>query len=325
MSAVLTISLDFELHWGVRDKVSTEQYRRHLLGAREVVPILLDLFRELKIGATWATVGMLFFGNRADLLANLPALRPEYTQTRLSPYGDLDAIGDGERDDPFHYAASLVRRILDTPGQELASHTFSHYYCLERGQGEAAFREDLLAARHAAGRLGVEMKSLVLPRNQRNPAYDRACTDAGFRILRGNQHSWLHAPRNEEQESLLRRSLRVADAFVNLSGHHAGLPTGDALLDIPASRFLRPWTPGFRHLEPLRLRRLSRELKEAAARGTVYHLWWHPHNFGAHPRENMAALRRFLLEFKALEERGLMVSRTMGGVLEGRPAESGTP
>lgn len=315
MSATLTISLDFELYWGVRDKVPLDRYRRHLLGAREVVPVLLDLFRELGIHATWATVGLLFFGSKGELLANLPSEKPQYGRKHLSPYPGLEQIGDGERDDPFHYAPSLIRRILETPGQELASHTFSHYYCLERGQSESAFREDLLAARNAAERFGVRMESLVLPRNQRNPAYDRTCLDAGFRTFRGNLPSWLYAPRNEEQESTLRRSLRVADAFVNLSGRHTCHPSGNPLLEIPASRFLRPWTPALRRLEGLRLRRLFRDLDHAAATGGVYHLWWHPHNFGAHPRENMAALKKTLLHFKRLEERGLMTSRTMGEIL----------
>ena len=57
----LVISLDFELHWGVRDKRPVDgPYRENLLGAREAIPQMLDLFEEFGVAATWATVGFLF-------------------------------------------------------------------------------------------------------------------------------------------------------------------------------------------------------------------------------------------------------------------------
>ena len=43
-------------------------------------------------------------------------------------------IGPNERQDPYHFGLSLVRRIKDCPHQEIGTHTFSHYYCLEDGQ-----------------------------------------------------------------------------------------------------------------------------------------------------------------------------------------------
>ena len=46
-----------------------------------------------------------------------------------------------------------------------------------------------------------------------------------------------------------------------------------------ASRFLRPQHK-FELLNSLRLNRIKKELIEAAKNGEVYHLWWHPHNFG---------------------------------------------
>src|SRR5258708_20869677 len=57
----LVISLDFELHWGVRHTLRPDgPYRSNLLGARIAVPRLLDLFEEFGAGVTWATVGFLF-------------------------------------------------------------------------------------------------------------------------------------------------------------------------------------------------------------------------------------------------------------------------
>jgi len=129
----LVISLDFELDWGVRDTLSLNGgYRENLLGAREVVPKLLALFDRYEIAATWATVGFLFASSREGLLAASPAVKPQYHDVRLDPY--RAEIGDDEQSDPLHYAASLVELIAAQPRQELATHTFSHYYCLEPGQ-----------------------------------------------------------------------------------------------------------------------------------------------------------------------------------------------
>ena len=127
---VLVVSLDFELHWGVRDRWSVGDHRARLLGAREAVPAMLELFEAFGIHATWAIVGFLFFEGKRELLDALPSRRPAYVDPALSPYAGLAAIGASERDDPFHFAPSLIRQIAHTPDQEIGTHTLSHYYCL---------------------------------------------------------------------------------------------------------------------------------------------------------------------------------------------------
>ena len=114
---------------------------------------------------------------------------------RLSPYPRIGQIGPNERQDPYHYGLSLIEQIRDCPGQEIGTHTFSHYYCLEPGetedgQSEATFRADLLAARRAAERLGITPRSLVFPRNQYRADYLEACRAAGLEVVRGNHPAW---------------------------------------------------------------------------------------------------------------------------------------
>jgi hypothetical protein len=41
-------------------------------------------------------------------------------------------------------------------------------------------------------------------------------------------------------------------------------------------------------------------MEEAARLGAVYHLWWHPHNFGNNVRDNVAFLRRILSHYRHL-------------------------
>src|SRR5690606_26626155 len=117
----LVISLDFELHWGMRDKVSIAGYRDNLLGVRQAIPAMLERFRRHEIHATWATVGLLMFDDRQSMLASLPPehLRPGYSNAALSPYRALDSIGPDEASDPFHYGLSLVRQIAAMPHQEI--------------------------------------------------------------------------------------------------------------------------------------------------------------------------------------------------------------
>ena len=166
----IVVSLDFELHWGVRDRRSaTGPYAENLRGARQAVPRILELFQEFGVAATWATVGLLFARSREEARAYWPRERPGYADARLDPYREV--VGEGEADDPFHYAPSLISLIQTGPRQEIATHTFSHYYCLEPGQGREAFSADIASAVAIARDRGIDITSIVFPRNQVNPDY----------------------------------------------------------------------------------------------------------------------------------------------------------
>jgi peptidoglycan/xylan/chitin deacetylase (PgdA/CDA1 family) len=314
MSGALVISLDFELYWGVRDHRTLDGYRENLLGVRTVVPRLIELFSEYGVHATWATVGFLFFETKDELLASLPQCRPMYEDSRLSPYPHIERIGPDEERDPFHYAPSLIRRIDAAPGQEVGTHTFSHYYCLERGQDEAAFEADLLAAISTAQRRGIKLESLVLPRNQVNPRYIPICARLGIKAYRGTERSWLYAARPGPRETIGRRALRLADAYAPLTSHNVhrlDRARPDRPCEVPASRFLRPYDPRLSAMEPLRIRRITRSLERAARQGLVYHLWWHPHNFGIHIERNLSVLREILDHFALMRARYDMQSLSM--------------
>ncbi|MBA2662340.1 MAG: polysaccharide deacetylase family protein [Bradymonadaceae bacterium] len=307
------LSLDFELYWGMRDLVSLDEYRAHLLGAREAIPAMLELFERYGIHATWATVGLLFFESRAELLACLPSTRPRYARRQLCPFEGILSVGKNEREDPFHFAPSLIAQIAATPGQEVATHTFSHYYCLERGQNKAAFRADLLAAISVARRRGIKLSSIVFPRNQCNPAYLPICRELGILAYRGNADSWIYRSRAAEQESSLRRVARFADSYLPLSrassmggeydGQTAGQKAAELPVDVTAGRFLRPFDVRLRSAERLRLLRIQREFEQVVAAGGNYHLWWHPHNFGANLQENLSFLGEIFEHYLYLKQR----------------------
>ena len=64
----LLISLDFELFWGVLDCHTYDSYGKNVLGGRNAIPKLLELFKKYGVHATWATVGMMFADNVEDCL-----------------------------------------------------------------------------------------------------------------------------------------------------------------------------------------------------------------------------------------------------------------
>jgi peptidoglycan/xylan/chitin deacetylase (PgdA/CDA1 family) len=323
----LVVSLDFELVWGVRDAMGCDggPYRENLLGERRAVPRILELFESFGVAATWATVGALFARDRDELERFAPDVRPRYAEPSLDPYGD--PIGRDEADDPLRFAPSLVEAIAATPGQELATHTFSHYYCLAPGQDREAFRADLRSALDIAAARGIEIESIVFPRNQHNPDYDDVLVELGLRAYRGCarpraiQAMRLSEAAEPRLEPLRRRVSPLVgklDHYLDLSG--AGTLAWDAvrqpngLCNVAASFVLAPYSRRWRAFEPLHLARVAKGIQEAARARRLYHLWWHPHNFGVDLAENLAGLRRLLERFDRLRTTDGLRSLTMADV-----------
>ena len=308
------ISLDFELHWGVRDVVNLRDKRDHFLRARESIPEVLRIFANHEVHATWATVGFLFARDKRHLMAHLPEDRPSYSVRRFDPYLALANIGEDERSDPFHYAYSLLQLISDTPGQEIGSHTFSHYYCLEHGQTRTSFEADLEAARAIGAAFGDVTAALVFPRGQYNPQYRDVLSVHGVRTYRIPPKFRPYQPRRASEENLAYRALRLVDSYVPLGGYYGDLPAPDPDETVPlqAGLFLRPYSPSRRLLEPIRLQRLKTAMRSAAQEGRDFHLWWHPHNFGTHTAQNLATMREVLDEYRLLQERYAWPSLNMG-------------
>ncbi|HSS97340.1 MAG TPA: hypothetical protein VLK33_09930 [Terriglobales bacterium] len=308
----LLISLDFELLWGVRDHSSIAAYGANILGVRKAIPEMLKTFNAYHIHATWATVGFVFFQNKSELLAACPNIKPEYESGNLSPYLDMDCVGQDEDSDPYHFGRSLIDLIRGYSGQEIGTHTFSHYYCCEPGQTPDVFQKDLEAAQQAANSLGLNLVSLVFPRNQSEAAYLDACGKAGVRCYRGNEASWLYVKGTRQGESQWKRAGRLLDAYINLSGHNTYTPDCERQpIDLPSSRFLRPYSAKLAFLDGFRKRRITSGIKHAAETGETYHLWWHPHNFGINLEKNLSFLREILDCFSEMRDRHGMQSRNM--------------
>jgi peptidoglycan/xylan/chitin deacetylase (PgdA/CDA1 family) len=308
----LIISLDFELHWGVRDHTPLNgPERERLLAARNVIPRLLALFEEFHVHATWATVGFLFARSKDELQSFAPERKPDYLDTRLDPY--LEQVGNDEKSDPFHFAPSLITRIRETPGQEIATHSFSHYYCLEQGQDRADFAQDVASAIAIAHESAVELRSFVFPRNQINLEYLTVLEEAGFKTYRAAADSGsTRAMTFRELRRPYRRAIRLLDQYWNLLGNHTyGSPDPEGLAALPATRYLSPFRSGLQCAERMRLRRIASSMKSAAQDGRVFHLWFHPEDFARNSEQNLAFLADILTDFSNLRRQYSMESCSM--------------
>nr|WP_284503980.1 polysaccharide deacetylase family protein [Caballeronia sp. GAWG2-1] len=311
---VFTVSLDFELLWGVRETRTIESYGANLRGVREAIPRMLDVFAANGIHATWATVGFLFHRNADELRAALPppSLRPNYVRAGISPYEYIDA---GQALDPlYHFAPELVERIAQQPGQAIGTHTYSHYYCLEQGQGLHEFEADIECATEVARRAGLRLKSIVFPRNQCNEDYLAALARHGIVCYRGTQGGHAYAASDKAGQGYLRRATRLLDAYMNVSGHNTHALEScfeSAPFNFPASSFLRPYSSKWAMLDGLRLGRIKNAMTDAALNKRLYHLWWHPHNFGRNTAQNIAFLERIAEHYVLLRERHGFASLNM--------------
>jgi len=284
---------------------------------------MLRLFAEHEVHATWATVGMLFHSTREQLQKYAPVEEPQYVETQLSAYTYIreKGIGADEAADPFHFAPTLIQRIVDTPHQELGTHTFAHYYCNEAGQNAEQFRADLRAAQKSAALFGKQLRSLVFPRNQFNDQYLRVCFEEGITSVRSNPRDWFWDIQSTQSESLWKRLNRGADAYLPVGKNNvfpldALRPQPGLPLCIPASRLLRPYRPQELFLNTMKIARVKNELARAAKQRYVYHLWWHPHNFGAYPQESLAALREILEHYSQCRKKHGITSMSMGEIAD---------
>lgn len=311
MEGTLIVSLDFELFWGMLDKCALEDYQDNVLGGRKAVPKLLQLFQKYGIHATWATVGFMFAENYDELSAFFPAesLRPTYENKKLDPYGQFAKIGANEQEAPCFYAPSLIRLVSQAPGQEIGSHTFSHYYCREKGQTPQQFAADIKAAKAIAEKHGHDLTSVVLPRNQCEPEYTQVLRDCGFTAYRDEENDWIH---EKIKFRPLLRLLRLADVYFPLTGQGGYLPRNEnGIWNLTGSRMYKPIFAPLRFLEGVKLKRIKRQMLHAAKKGLTFHLWWHPHNIGVDTQAHLAQLEEVFRYYQQLRETYGMESLNM--------------
>lgn len=309
------ISLDFEMMWGAIDLWQPKDYgNSHVGQVREVVKKLVDLFNKYQVHATFATVGLMMNHDKREATDNTPHSVPSYKEKEKSPFHNQYINHIEDNDDHLYFAPDLIEFLKEQSGIEIGTHTYSHYYCWEEGQTIEQFDADINMACKVAKENGIQLNSIVFPRNQVSDDHLKVCAKYGILSYRGNPEKFF-GNTNNRLKLLYNKASRLIDAYINWGGitytpYHE-IYLNKKPMNIPASRMLRPYIKKLRLLEFLRLHRIQKEMEHAAKNNELYHLWWHPHNFGANIKENFAFLEKVLQCYKKCNQKYGMQSFTM--------------
>lgn len=308
---IFCISLDFELHWGVFDKKHLPEYGSYFDKTRALIPEMLALFEANEVHVTWATVAALACAKGQELRDHLKTIQANYLNEALRAV--RVGVGENEDMDPHHFAHSLIKEIKQVPGQEIGTHTFSHFYTLEPGANQVAFSRDLALSSQYLD----QPRSLVFPRNQYNEESLKVAKLAGVEVARSNPKQWFWKTEAQSSEGLWKKVVRTLDHYFALGSktsyrYEATCKKDEQPLLMPASRFLRPPSVLDKLLPGFKLRRIKNEMTRAAKNGEIYHLWWHPHNFAVNSRRSFDELKAILEHFKSLNAQYDFKSLNMG-------------
>ncbi len=316
-SGTLIISLDFELAWGIRDMPDFDKSKKNIQGAISSLKRMLQLFDQYNIKVTLAVVGFLLHKNKKELEISIPTHQPSYRDKNLSPYSSYihQSVTYSQRE--LHFCPEFIQYINENCKHEIGSHTYSHYYCLEEGQSLEEFEQDLILFKEQARSKGIQAQSIIFPRNQYNKDYLEICLKHGITSFRGNENSWFNQPVAFSKLSLFTRVSRLLDSYIRISNstsYSIKEVSKEKPYNLKASRFLRPYSKYLSIFDNWKLKRIKNEMTIAAKNGKIYHLWWHPHNFGINQEKNFDFLNKLLNHYLQLHKKYNFSSATMNEI-----------
>jgi peptidoglycan/xylan/chitin deacetylase (PgdA/CDA1 family) len=307
---VFVLSLDTELAWGSFDEGGIEKYSRHLGQYRSLIRQLIALLDTYQVPTTWAFVGHLLLDG-CERAAN-GETHPEVLRPRYAWYPHdwhhLDPATDINRD-PWWYAPDVLKAVLSAKVQhEIATHTFTHIVVDDPACTAEIFRSQLAACASAHRRHGLEIHSLVFPRNR--VAHREVMAELGIMAYRGREQRWYTRLWPETSGSGLLHILDRA-SFIPPTTYPLRQLDEGSLVNVPASMLFLS-RDGFRRHIPLRARTSQAKagLRKAAEHGELFHLWFHPVNMASDPAlfPCLEEVLRFACE---LREKGRLECLTM--------------
>lgn len=295
------ISYDYELCWGVWDKMPAAYARSHVMRANEAARGLIALHRAHQVPASWALVGtMLETGTPKEIMAQ--TTRGADT---VHAFEDYLAQLDPADTNLFRADEDVISALRDDPLLEPASHTFSHVYALE--EEPSVLEDDFERFGKVFGdTFGMSPVSLVFPKNQSTDTAINIARSHGFQVLRVNPQNWLYEQRARKGlEAKLIRVLRFLDAFFPIQEM---FPENGKDLDPKLCIGQYFFRPMFRSklLDVVHLGRLKLALAYCKWQGESCHFWTHPHNFGCNPDRALANAKALFIYLKKQEQRGLI-------------------
>jgi hypothetical protein len=244
---VFCISIDLELGWGYVDNPTAEHMRLVQRLERGVIRRLLEIFGKYEIPATWATVGRLL-EKEAELTGQSATHVPEESW----------------------YAPDVLDQIRNAkPEHEIGSHSFAHIIYSKATREQAAADLDAAARVHKAH--GLDFVSFVFPDNKVN--HLDLLRERGIRVFRSGAST--------ETLSRFGRLGRVVDKFLPTPpGTVQPILHANGLIELPGCLPLIGRNGIRRFIAPRVVVHKARcALARAASTKSVFHFWFHPHNF----------------------------------------------
>ena len=300
---VFTLSLDFELAWGTRNRPAAAAVQTAIDGTRDAIAMLLDSMERHGVPATWATVGaMLLSGSRRAMLDD--AFGDEFADV---PRGD-------SRSQPRWYADDILEQLLDCDvPQEIGCHTLTHAFVDRSAAGRKRLETELRLFAALWQDLGLPAaRSFIFPKA--HMGHFGLLAEAGYTAVRGPEPGWFERLPGR----VMPAAVRLADAKAAIRPH-TGRPelVVGGLWSVPSSQFYSPrYSVGARVSVDQRVRKAIAGLRRAAGTGTVFHLWTHPFNLGEATAELVGGLDRIFAEAARLRDAGQLDIRPMGAVMD---------
>lgn len=292
------VSLDFELFWGLAgfNRQAILNYKENVSNAINALDEILKLFNKYQIKVSIAYVGGMSLSSAQEFLDNYSS--PEYENKELNIHTYIKKYSD-IIDDSLLVCSEYLKNLLNNRLVELGTHTFSHFYCLERGASVKDFAQDMQNVMAHQN----NVSTIIFPRNQVSQEYLQVCKYYGITHYRGFVEDWLYKAEPTKSHFSLKGALRLIDSYLPISGNRTFFVKKDAdeIKNVPGSLFLRPYSKKLSFLEPLKVKRIKYSMRYAAKNGKCFHLWWHPHNFGCNMQENLHNLEEICKYFTLLK------------------------
>lgn len=312
MTGTMVISLDFEGMWGSLGSSDVEGFEIRTGYINDYVHKLLDAFEEFGIHATWGFVGAMLCESNDEVIKYLPK-DVFYKKFGISVHDYIHNIP--VTSNQKYYAKNLISEIQRSKNQEIASHTFSHFYTLESGTSPELFSQELNSFSIITKSLGLAPTTIIMPRNMINKEYLPIIKEFGYNAIRGRQKALISFGGKERN-----KVIDFLDAYFpirrDLCYKYDDIECYEGVYNIKASMFFRTFDNRFCKFEKLKINRIKSEMRRAAKKNMIFHLWWHPHNMATNFEWNFNALAEILKEYSLLNQEYGFQSRNMSEVVQ---------
>jgi hypothetical protein len=155
---------------------------------------------------------------------------------------------------------------------------------------------------------------MIRTNNVLDKPYLDVCHKHHIKSFRGKETAYIYTSKKYKNWYLF-KILRLIDSYSNITGYNTykveSLYKNILPLNLPSSGILRAYSKPLYFLEPIKLLRIKKAMKYAARNHEMFHLWFHPHNFGNNTKENFKNLEAIFKEYSMLNKTYKFSSETM--------------